>query len=196
MYSKAPASGAATQGPTIRADSAPITSAPVYRPPGMREDRSDSMAWMPEGIWNVNTSNMASASTASRMAKSDRIHGVCSQAASPAPLSPAATPSAVYTTDMPSTYVAASARPRLRLGRWCCAPPSTIDDRMGIMGSTHGVKASSRPSTKKTPAVLIQPRPPKASARPVSPAFTNADNPPEVAGAADAAPPIPVPATA
>ncbi|MNT50906.1 hypothetical protein D3C72_1878440 [compost metagenome] len=29
IYSKAPASGAATQGPTISADSAPITSAPV-----------------------------------------------------------------------------------------------------------------------------------------------------------------------
>ena len=29
MYSSAPASGAATQGPTIRADNAPISSAPV-----------------------------------------------------------------------------------------------------------------------------------------------------------------------
>ena len=69
----------------------------------MRDERSDRRAWMPDGIWKVNTSNMASASTASNAANRLRIQGVCSQAARPAPLRPAATPSAVYTTDIPST---------------------------------------------------------------------------------------------
>ncbi|CFD85428.1 Uncharacterised protein [Bordetella pertussis] len=95
MYSNAPASGAATQGPTINADSAPMTRAPVTRPPGIRLERSLRRACRPAGIWKVKAPNIASARTASRMANSDRIHGVCSHAARPAPLRPAATPSAV-----------------------------------------------------------------------------------------------------
>src|SRR6185437_8463375 len=83
---------------------------------------------------------------------------------------------------MPSTYAAASPRPRQREGR--AAPPSTRADTMGIMGNTQGVNDSSRPSSRNTPAVLSQPRPPRACARPVSPACNNA---PRAGARADAA---------
>ena len=53
-----------------------------------------------------------------------------------------------------------------------------MDDRIGIIGSTQGVKASSRPSTRNTPAVLAQPSPPSASASPVSPALSRPPRPP------------------
>src|SRR5471030_2284011 len=47
---------------------------------------------------------------------------------------------------MPRQYASASEKPRLRE----TAPsPTMIDDRMGTIGSTHGVNDSSRPKARK-----------------------------------------------
>ena len=95
MKTSAPASGAATQGPTISADSPPITNTPANLPPGSLPEVSVMRLWMKPGICNSNTPNIDSDKVASISAKAPSTQGFCSAAARPSPSRPATTPKAV-----------------------------------------------------------------------------------------------------
>src|SRR5690606_13471116 len=96
----------------------------------------------------------------SKMANRVSTHGTCSHTARLAPTRPAATPSAVYTSDMPSTNTAASDTLRQRdagvvaLADWL---PARMASRMGTMGSTQGVKDSSTPKAALSRMTCHQP---------------------------------------
>src|SRR5690606_6624243 len=81
MNNSTPASGAATQGPTISADTMPMTNTPPYRPPGILDKRAFKAVCMPVGACSVKTSNMAKANIPSTIAKTVSTQGVCSQTA-------------------------------------------------------------------------------------------------------------------
>src|SRR5690606_17781145 len=75
-----------------------------------------------------------------------RIHGFWNTAWTCPPASAASAPAAVYVTAMPSTYDndSANARPVDT-----CAPcPAMMPDRIGTIGSTHGVNARRSPRPK------------------------------------------------
>ncbi len=95
MKTSAPASGAATQGPTMSADIPPITKTAASRPPASRPERSVSRLCTKAGICNSKTPNIDSDSVASSSAKAPSTQGFCNAAASPSPSSPATTPNAV-----------------------------------------------------------------------------------------------------
>ncbi|CFL95525.1 Uncharacterised protein [Bordetella pertussis] len=62
-----------------------------------------------------------------------------------------------------------------------------MDERIGTIGNTQGVNASSMPSSRNTPAVFSHPPPPMKSASRVSPASSKLSNVPPPCGA-DAVP--------
>src|SRR5690606_17902742 len=66
------------------------------------------------------------------------------------PVRPASTPMAVYTTDMPSTYKAAKPSPLPRDGLPPAVWPTRKAERIGTIGSTHGVRDSKTPKPKNT----------------------------------------------
>src|SRR3546814_5483953 len=159
MNSSTPASGAATHGPTISAETMPMINAAPALPPGILDRppfRTDCMA---EGVCRVKTSNIANASNARTIAKSASTQGVCSQIDKLAPIRPASTPSTVYTTDIPRTYAPANAKPRQSdtLAR-APASPATMARRIGTMGRTHGVQDNNSPKTRNDSIILAQPR--------------------------------------
>ena len=55
-------------------------------------------------------------------------------------------PAAAYVRAMPCTYVKASEKPRMRVTLAPC--PTMMPERIGIIGSTHGVSDSSNPAPK------------------------------------------------
>src|SRR5699024_12814412 len=77
INSSTPAKGAATQGPTMRADNIPITNTPPKRPAGKRFKRPCKRACMPAGACKVYTSNMDKASNANKTAKLINTQGFC-----------------------------------------------------------------------------------------------------------------------
>src|SRR5699024_9619506 len=95
INSSTPAKGAATQGPTMRADNIPITNTPPKRPAGKRFKRPCKRACMPAGACKVYTSNMDNASSANSTAKLTSTQGLCSHMAKLAPTMPATTPNRV-----------------------------------------------------------------------------------------------------
>src|SRR5690606_16650534 len=95
INSSTPAKGAATQGPTISADSMPIRNTPPICPPGKRFMVSFKRFCSAAGACTVKTSSMDKASTTRIRANRPKTHGFCNQLAKPAPSKPAATPSKV-----------------------------------------------------------------------------------------------------
>src|SRR5690606_19022637 len=168
IYSRIPASGAATHGPTIKADTAPSSTAADALPPGRRWLQAFNAVCHRTGAWKVKTPNIDSASKTSSTAKTLNIHGVCKAAARLSPVRPASTPMTVYTTDIPSTYRADKPNPLPRAGLPPALCPTRKADKIGTIGNTHGVKDSSSPSPKNT-ANTCQRRPcSNAEARPTS----------------------------
>src|SRR5690625_5973846 len=90
-----PANGAATQGPTMRADNIPITNTPPKRPAGKRFKRPCKRACSPAGACKVYTSNIDRASNAKSTAKLISTQGFCNHMAKLAPTKPATTPNRV-----------------------------------------------------------------------------------------------------
>jgi hypothetical protein len=77
MYSKAPVSGAATQGPTITADSTPIENTAATWPPCRREPAVASLLCRAEGNCSSYRPNIDSASSTKTTAKLPSTHGFC-----------------------------------------------------------------------------------------------------------------------
>ena len=92
MYSKAPAKGAATQGPTINAEMAPMTKTLVKRPPWMRLLASVKRLCRKLGICNSKKPNMDSDSATKIAAPAPSAQGFCSALEISVPERPAATP--------------------------------------------------------------------------------------------------------
>src|SRR5690625_1861533 len=133
-----PANGAATQGPTMRADNIPITNTPPKRPAGKRFKRPCKRACMPAGACKVYTSNMDKASNANKTAKLINTQGFCNHMAKLAPTKPATIPSKVYTTDTPNTYTAAIDSPRRLESAWSVSfCPAIMLNKIGTIGKTQ-----------------------------------------------------------
>ena len=88
---------------------------------------------------------MPSASTTNMPANSVMSHGFWNSAWTWLPASAATAPAAVYVAAMPSTYDSDSRKPRCvdTVPPW----PAMMLDRIGTIGSTHGVNDSSSPAT-------------------------------------------------
>ena len=92
MYSNAPASGAATQGPTISAESTPIRNTAATLPPWSRPPAFASRLCIDVGSCSSYTPNIESANSTKIAAKPPSTHGFCREADSSVPARPAATP--------------------------------------------------------------------------------------------------------
>ena len=162
MYSNAPASGAATQGPTIRALSAPIANTPPSLPPVMR----------PEALRDARLPGRTGVAvrTAEHRQRQRDEQG-SEQREYPRLLQRSRQPFACKTggdaesgvDDRHAERVGEREHEAPRLGEPLMSPPlrstalpTMIDDRIGTIGSTHGVKLSSRPSTKKIGSTVEQ----------------------------------------
>jgi hypothetical protein len=91
----AAASGAATHGLTISADTPPIAKTPAKRPPGKRCDMPVSGPVTDAGSCSSYMPNIDSDSSTSASANAPSTQGFCKVAARPSPARPAAMPSAV-----------------------------------------------------------------------------------------------------
>ena len=165
MYSTAPISGGATHGPTISADSAPIAATPTHDPPRWRSLAAPSRARSPAGNCNSYRPNIDSDNTTNNAANAPSTQTFCIAACrfAAAPSSPANTPAMVNTTALASTYTADSENPRhapMRSPR-----PAIRPERIGTIGSTHGVNARPNPYAKNNTSVQPARVPPRLRAR-------------------------------
>src|SRR3546814_1284575 len=103
MYSTAAASGGATQGPTISADSAPIAATPASEPPRWRSLNRPSFDRSAAGSCSSYRPNDDSASATNSSANSAITHGTWNATCRLAPTSPATTPATVNTSALAST---------------------------------------------------------------------------------------------
>src|SRR6478736_6037654 len=90
---------------------------------------------------------MLSESRTNRIAKLQRIHGFWNAACRFAPARPAKTPAIVKIAHVASTYTTDSTN--ARCVEMFSPEPAMMPERIGIIGNTHGVKASSKPKPKK-----------------------------------------------
>ena len=92
MKASAAASGGATQGPTMTADSAPMTKTPMKLPPFILLEASENLLCSALGNWISKKPNIDSASRTKMPAPMPSAHGFCRAFDSSVPDRAAATP--------------------------------------------------------------------------------------------------------
>ena len=184
MYSTAAASGGATQGPTINADSAPIAATPASEPPRCLSLTLPSFARSAAGSCSSYRPNDDSASATNISANATITHGC------------PGTPACRLAPTRPRDHAGDGEHQRVRQhvderqpqrARACpgaCRCAGDRPDRIGIIGSTQGMKASTRPPRKNQQQGQPAPEPDRPAARRLSSARSLSVRP---VGAASAA---------